>query len=422
MEKAMSVVDQAIRQHRYSGILHKRKAELLLNKQSLDLALESLDRALVFGQSAKEVDLLRTRAFILQENFDKAVELLNDLRCYEYLSREERGEMLYMESCIYEKQGDYEHMHQSLRDALLENPNHSRALERFWAAVEFCRRHRDSIDLHNYILDLNPYNYRAWFNIGHAYYSTNRYKEAMQAFEYAFLINEKFELAYRDYAEVCFEVQAYEEALKCYKEALEHFEADADVLAKIGQCLLYTDQTAKAKIYFFRALGLDQRNDEVYYYIGECYAAEKQWTSAVHFYRQAIRLDEEREDYRFSLAKAYHQLGRHKKAIPLFAHVVETAPEQTHYWTSFAQFYLDLGQLDEAMSVIEDAEINSFGADIYYCKAALLFLEGDKTSALESLREGLTEDFHRHDFFFRWVPHVKDDKDVQAIIKYFRFE
>ncbi|MEM9917583.1 MAG: tetratricopeptide repeat protein [Bacteroidota bacterium] len=420
--KAMSVINQAIAQHKFSGILHKKKAELLLTEQNSELALESLDRAEVFGQPIKDVDMLRARAFVHLGKFNEALELLGNLRFYEYLGRQERSELLFTESCIHEKLQQFEQMYESLRDALLENPDNEKALERFWVAVELCKKHQDSIDLHHYILDINPYNYRAWYNIGHAYYSTNQYVEAIEAFEYAFLINEEFEHAYRDYAEICFEMKYYDKALRCYLEFVEHFEADADILAKIGQCLQYTDKIGKAKIYFFRALGLDQRNDEVYFHIGECYAQENLWPSAIHFYRQAIRLDNEREDYLFSLAKAYMALGRNKKAAPLFLKAVEAAPEQTTYWITYALFYLKQGQMYKALEIIEDAELNSCGADIYFCKAAFLFmLEKDK-DAMEAMREGLSIDYSQHELLFELLPDRKEDKKIKDILNYFKYE
>ncbi|MEM1323993.1 MAG: tetratricopeptide repeat protein [Bacteroidota bacterium] len=421
-EKALQIVEFGLAQHQLSSDLHIRMARLQLQNQKIELALEFLDRAESFGHHQKELKFLRAKALTMTQNYHEALSLLYEIKQLHYVTKEELSDIHFQEATVYEKQELFDQMFYALKQALLENPANQRAMERMWISVELSRKHEESIYFHRALLDDDPYAYQAWFNLGHAYYSMNKYEKAIEAFEYAFVINDKFELAYRDYAEVCFELKRFDKALKCYLEALEHFDSDPDILAKVGECYEYLGNVAKAKIYFFRALNMDPRSDEVYFHIGECYAAENHLESALHFYKQAIKIDDRREDYLSSLANTYYRLGRPDKALPLFRKAIEIAPEQTSYWTEYAGYLLEMGRVYEAIELMEDAEINSIGAEIQYCKAVCHFKLGQRVQALNCTGEGLMENFAAHKLLFELAPELQADKDVKAIIRYYELD
>ncbi|MEL6865977.1 MAG: tetratricopeptide repeat protein [Bacteroidota bacterium] len=421
-DKALQIVEQALGQHPYSGELLLRKARYLVSSNQSEKAIEILDDAESLGHTLKDTDLLRAQALGYLRHYQEALGILYDLKFRHYLSRKELSDVLFQEAWIHEKLENFDRMYETLREALLENRSNHRALERIWIAVELCRKYQESIVLHHHVLDEDPYSYQAWFNLGHAYYSCNDYENAIKAFEYAFLINEKFELAYRDYGEVCFELKQYRKALNCYLEYMEQFDADSDLLAKVGECYEYLGKINKAKIYFFRALGLDQRNDEVYFHIGECYAKEGHLGSAIHFYKQAIRLDSRREDYLVALADVYLQMDKPRKALPLLRQATEIAPEETTYWIKYASYFLKTDQLEKAHRILTQALQNSFGADLHYCMSACLFGLNCRKEALHELGEGLMENFEAHSIFFQFAAAYQEDRDVKAIIRYYKGE
>ena len=422
-EKALKVVSEAIQFFPLNGQFYLTKAKLVLEQNQVKEALSLLNRAESFNVSALKVDFHRGVAYRIDQKHEQAKDLFENLKAQTSLhNRKLLSQIHYQEARIHEAEDNFHQMYFSLKSALKENPGNLKALERFWLAVEICRKHEESIVLHHFILDHDPYNYRAWFNLGHAYYSTNDYENAIRSFEYAFLINDKFELAYRDYAELCFEVRQYDKALKCYLELSKHFHADMDILVKIGQCLQQLGNLEKAKIYFFRALGLDQRNDEVYFYLAECYTQEGHFGSAVHFYNQAIKLDPNREDYKFALAKNHQRLNNSLKAKLLFEQAIELAPEQVEYWTAYARLQFDAGNLEEAMDILTMAENNSFGAEIYFCKAVILFKSNKRKAAFYAMEEGFSYDYNLHTIIYDWLPELKQDTKLSKMIDYFKGE
>lgn len=99
---------------------------------------------------------------------------------------------------------EYEGMYQALRSALEWRPGHPEALEeRFGIAVEITRKYKESIVFHQALVDDHPYTALAWFNLGQALAYEAAYEDALEALEYAFLIDPAFEMAYREYIELC---------------------------------------------------------------------------------------------------------------------------------------------------------------------------------------------------------------------------
>ncbi len=418
-EKALEVNNLALAYYKYSPKLHTRKAKLLIENQQEELGIESLDRAEIFGQSFVETDILRARAHCFMQDYSTAFDFLDDLKLNYFTSAEESSLIALEEALIHEKLEDFEKMFFALRNAIRKNPFNEHALQKMWLAVELSKKHQDSIEIHTEVIDANPYAYQAWFNLGNAYYFERRYKEAIDAFEYAFIINEKFEPAYKEFAEVCFHLKLHKKAIDALEDALPFFQSDSELLLKIGEAYEYQRDFAKAKIYLYRALGLDCKNDEVFYHLGECYSKEGEFSSAIHFYRQALKIDDMREDYMVGLAIAYSQTGNYQKALPLFQKATEIGPEVSSNWVQFAHFLVSIEGLDEAMEAIEEAEENAYCADILYCKAALLFKKGDRSNALNYLGEALMDSYYDRETFFSFVPELREDRDIKAILRYY---
>lgn len=238
-EKALEVIDIALSNFKFSSKLHTRKARLLIEHRQEELALESLERAEIFGQSFIETDILRARAHYYMKNYSLALELLADLKLNYYTSGSETSSIYLEEALIYERMEEFDQMFRMLKLAIHHDPFNQSALERMWLAVELTKNHEQSLEIHYAVIDENPYSYQAWFNLGHAHYFLNEYEEALIAFEYAFITNERFEPAYKEFAEVCFHLKHYRQALEALEEALTFFQSDSELLVKIGQCHEY---------------------------------------------------------------------------------------------------------------------------------------------------------------------------------------
>ncbi len=422
LEDALDVLDTALEHFKDSATLHIRKARLLIYKKDIDKALESLNRAEIYGEESFEVDILRVRALCYQKNFDEANALLTDLKIKYFPYSDKLSDVYCIEALLYERQEHYEQMYMALKDALLENPENMEALRRMFMCVEFSRKHRESIQLHLQLIDEKPYSHLAWYNLAHAYYSTSQYDEAIEAFEYSYLINEQYQDAYLDCANLCHSLHKWEKALECYLAALPLINPDEEVLMRIGECYIQLGNYEKAKIYLYRALSHNPKDEEVYFHIGEAYAKEGKWDNAIHFYKQAVKLMPERDDFLTALARNTEKLGLEEEAIALYKRSIQLIPDFSENWVEMASIYIRKNQADVAISILEEGDKHTISSEMYYCNAVCYFMKDQRKEALEFLKEGLLDNFDKHTLIFELNPELKSNKDVQAIIRYYTNE
>lgn len=418
-DKALETVERALQYHRYSVDFYIRKAQILIDNEQDAQALSVLEQATAFAPAEPEIALLRAEALAHVGMQEEAFDLLNELK------KNAEGEVLcdiyVCEAMLFELNEEYERVFYALKAALLENPRHQEALERLWLCVETTRKYEESVKLHQEILDLDPYSYLAWYNLGHAQSYLGNYDEAIEAYEYAFIINNKFEFAYRDCAELCFEIKQYRKALRCYLELLEHIDSDSDVHFCIGQCYQQLEDYASARSYYNQALQSDPLNDEVLYCIGECHAEEKRWKSAIRYYQKALQIEDTREEYYAALAEAYFEMGDTEKAETNFKIALDLAPDQIQIWMQYTGFLIDTDQVDEALEALQEAESFSIGAEILYCRIACLFALGRRQEAFYWLGEALEEDYDMHRSLFEMMPSLEHDPEVTSLISTYLF-
>jgi len=304
----------------------------------------------------------------------------------------------------------------SLKAALFVDPHHREALERIWLCIETTKKYDESVSLHKQLIDLEPYSYLAWYNLGHAQAYLGNYHEAVEAYEYAFIINEKFEFAYRDCAELCFEIKKYRKALRCYLELLEYSGPDTELYCSIGQCHQQLEDYDTARKYYLKALQSDPLNDEMLFHIGECYAEEGRAKNALRYYKKAIQIETNREEYYAAIAEAYFELGDEIKAEAQIKKAIDLAPDQIQYWMQYTGFLIASDRVEDALAVLETAEDYALGAELLYSRIACLFALGRRQEAFYWLGEALLEDFDMHSALFDLMPSLENDGDVISMI------
>ncbi len=420
MDKAIEVVDLALNQFKYRAEFYITKAKLLIRDQKFLEALEIVNQAEVISPFEHELIILKARCFGGLGKEKEAIELLDEIRTY--ASRNDLADIYICESYIFEKRKKYGKMFTALKEALVIDPLHLEALERMWICVELEKNYEDSIVFHNKLIERNPYNFLAWYNLGHAYSCIGEYEKAISAMEFSFIINENFDIAFLECADICCLVSDYRKALNIYEEANAIFGPDSELLLQISECHLKLENLISAKANLFSALRLDPYNDEIYFLLGECYLKEKSLHSAINAYRRAINIEDGREEYYEGIAKAYVQLGDNETAAIYFEKATEIAPEQEMLWYQYTSLLVKLNRVEDALSVLDDAEEYAVGPELLYCRAVCLSILGMKKEALIILDEALVDNFEMHDKLFELDPSLKFDKDILSIINYYEGE
>lgn len=417
-EEALRVISHAFEQFKevnnIAPELYALKASLLAEIEQEDLALRYLDTALVISPQNIQLLVVKAEILVRLERYEEAEDVISNVKAFG--SKRELEFIYLLEAEIAENTDAYGKMFDALRRVLRINPNNEEALSRMWLAMELSERYEDSIDLHTMITDEQPYSYLAWHNLGHAYLGLSNYESAIEAYEFAIVANENFEYAYRDCAAAYLQLRNFQRAHDLYMEVIERFEADTDVLSKLGYCQQKLDMHTSAVVSYKRSLDMQPQNDEAHFRLGECLALQGDFKAAIMAFQKAIKLDKLREEYVFALAQTYSLMGELDLASQAFCKANEIAPEIIEYWLGHAKFYRDHKDHDASLEIIEEAEMNIEAVDLMYSRVICLFNLGRRGEALYFLQEALFENFYLHTMLFDELPHLEVDSDVQRII------
>lgn len=421
-QKALDVTDWALLHHKFSATLHAKKAQLLIKTNSAELALESLDRAEMFGNCFIEMDLLRIKAYIKLQDFLRGDEVLSNLRLNYQLTAIQLSQTYLFDALIQKEQGLYVQMYQSLKLSLRANPGNQKALRQIWLAVEMSRQYEDGIDFHHELLEEDAYQYLTWFNLAHSYYRSCEYDLAMEAYEFSFVTNETFLPAYLNYVETAIQQEKYYLAINCLETARCHFDLNEEMLLNMGICHSKIHFYDKARNYLFQALRLDNYNPDIYFYIGQSYAKEGRQQNALYYFKKSIELDPTNEDYQLVIAQAYADLNESKKADSHFTLATTLAPYRSELWSAHTTFLLNEKEDLKAYDMVLEATQFTYGADLYYCAAASLF-RLNRPNYVQYLEEALIENFELRNVFFSLIPECsRNDAMLIAMIRYYRGE
>lgn len=416
-DKALEVVDLAISQYQYRSEFYITKARLQLNTQKVKDCLHTLELVESIAPYEREISIIKIRALAILKRFKEAFDIIDHMKAFSTPS--EKAELLVGESYIYEYMKDHHKMYITLEEAVRLDWKNEEAMERIWVSAELSRNYKASVRLHQEILDIDPYNYQAWYNLGHGYSCLNKYDEAINALEYSFIVNPHFESAYLDCADICFQIRDFQKALDIYMEAHKRFDTNQELFVNIAHCLIELNDISGAKQWLIKSIKYDGYNDEAYYLLAQCYASEGVWYNAINAYHKAIELDDRREEYYLGLAQTYVMVEDFNKATINFQMATETGPEDIRSWREYIFFLLKLNLIEEAFLVLEESDEYCAGPDLDCCRAIAHFKSGDETEFFHLLEEVLQEDYSLHTLIFDILPELRVHPKVTAMIKYY---
>lgn len=394
-EKMETVADYAIEQNPYSSEFLVRKAELQLHKKDYEACLAWLEKAIILDSHEIDIYLIKSDVFIETNQIDKAQETLE--LALEMVDPDERDAVYAQLSDIFEMKEDFDSAYNCLVQALSINPQSEEALHKTAHIVEMTDRFDESVSLHKDIIDKDPYNWLAWYNLGRAYTGVSLYEKALEAFEFVMAINEDFDLAYREAADVWYRKEDFEKAIHMFESAQEKSGGYEDYSFRIGLCFERNNDLKGARFHYRKAVRMDPYLDEAFFRIGETYRAESRYDAAVVNYKKALKIDDENEFYLTALIRIYQLLERQDEQLYYRRRLANVRPDVLNYWIELIQTQYAQDEVHEALDTVLDA-MQRCGtySEFYYLESVLLWKAGKQKESLHILEHALTEDYKRH--------------------------
>ena len=382
LPKALEASDISLEYFPFSSSLLLRKADLLISTRRYRDALEILERAELFDANDINLHILKTDAYLALDRQDKAVEVLEEaITRYE---GEEKVELLFELADVYDDYEEFDKVFDCLKLVLEEDPTSEEALYKICFWTDFTGRNEESIRVHLRIIDEHPYSELAWFNLAAAYQGLKLYEKAIDAYQYALVIDEKFDYAYRNIGDAYIRMRKYKEAIEALEKVLELSKPEEVIYEAIGHCYDRMKNFAQARFHYRKASHLNPEDSKLYYKIACTYYNEDQLAPAVKQLETALKIHRHQPEYNLLMGECMLQQGQLKEAIQYFSTIVRMKPKKIAGWEAlirclyYAEYYSEARQ--QALAALEIT--NQKPIFIYYLSAILLAMGKPKEALL----------------------------------------
>jgi len=416
---ALEAAETGAEQYPFSSTMLIRKADLLIATHKYRDALSLLDHAAMLDSSDINVYILKTDAYLALDKQEKAVEILE--QALALFTGEERISLLFELADVYDDYQEFEKVFDCLKLILEDEPNNEEALYKICFWTDFTGRNEESIKLHQKIIDEFPYNELAWFNLAAAYQGIKLYEKALDAYQYAIVINEKFDYAYRNMGDAYIRLKKYKEAIEVLQKVLELTKPEALIFEALGFCYDRLHNNAQARFYYRKASHITPEDSKLFYKIACTYFNEAQWESAAKQLETALKLQRHQLEYNLLMGECKMQQGYYKDAIQYFSAIVTTRPKNKKGWEALVRCLYKAGYFEEAKDQVTAALKISNGQPIFlYYLSAILFALGKTKEATLQLEHAMAKSPKLVKQFVELNPAILQNHHVVDVISRFK--
>jgi tetratricopeptide (TPR) repeat protein len=416
LDYAMDVAEKSLIQYPYSAVLLLKKAQILFDLKQLFPALELLDVAAIYDSSEIGIPLLRAEIYTFQSKYKEAVALLQDLLSTT-TEREELSD-IYLQLCdVYEDWEKYHEVYDCLIACLQIDTQNEEALSRFNYCVEITEKFADSIPFHQHLIDIDPYNEFAWYNLACAYRGMKEYEKSINAFEYVLAINDDADYVYQDMADLHYKNGAFQKALDVLKDMTETFEPDDEIYFLQGKCHEALGNMKMARYCFKKAVRDNPSLSDAYFRIGETYKQEGLWEQAYKSFQKANELEKEQYEFCLAMAEAALEIGENDVALDACESAIDIFVKRYEAYFILAKVMALNGDTNSARQVLlTGAEVCKTSIELNYGICAVAFMEDKLKEGEVLLRLLLEEDYNKHVILFDFNEDLKEQQLIQRIL------
>lgn len=381
--KALEAAELATDQYPYSSVLLIRKADVLLSSRRYQEALFVLNKSELLDSTDIKLYILKTDVLLALDQQEKAVILLE--RALQLFEGEDRIELLFELADVYDDYEEFDKVFDCLKIILEEEPNNEEALYKICFWTDHTGRNEESIRIHQKIIDAFPYNELAWFNLAAAYQGLKLFEKAIDAYQYAVTIEEKFDYAYRNMGDAFIRLRKYKEAIEALERVLELSKPEDVIYEAIGHCYDRLHQYAQARFYYRKASHMNQGDSRLFYKIACTYFNEEQWEASAKQLDHSLQIHRRQAEYNLLMGECKMQLGFFKEAIQYFSNVVRVRAHNKTGWEALIRCLYKGEFFEEALEQSRAALRNTDNKPIFlfYKSAALLALGRTKEAILQ---------------------------------------
>lgn len=416
---ALEAAELGAVQYPYSSSIKLRWADMLIGNRSFHQALTILHEVELLDPQELDLYILKTDVYLALDQPEKALQLLETVK--DQFTGESRIELLYELADVYEDYEAFDEVWNCLKMILEQDPTQDEALYKICFWTDFTNKNEESILLHQNIINEEPYSEVAWFNLGAAYQGLKLYEKAIDAYQYVIAIDDKFEFAYRNMGEAYIRLRRYKNAIEVLERCLEISMPEDIIYEAIGTCYEKLKQNTLARLYYRKAIHLDNSLHKVHYKIAYTYLIEKKWEMAQRVLETCLKFDRFNPDYNLAMGECYMQLSEIEEAIKYLAIAVRERPRNTKMWEAYLRSLYYGEHYEEALFHLDKVQQTLGRKAIWkYITSAIQIAMGYQKEGLLSLEQALQEAPKLVKRFIMFDPTLLQYKKVAALITQYK--
>jgi len=406
---------------KYARSIHPDSISFLLKEAELFALNGKKDRALSLLEKVEKVTPFDPEVFVIKGNIYSILQIF-DLAIVSYkkalsLADEQKDDIYFRIGLAYQSIGQFNLALDNYKLCLQDNILNEGCLSELVSCCEFGDLYDKGIELINSIIDEDPYNCIAWYHLGELYTKQGSYLNALKAFEYCLLINDRFAPAYLDMAQVYLMNDQFEEAIEAYKTAFEYCHPDSYTYYNLGECYEQLKKWDEARDYYQKAIKSDPFMAQAWYGMGVTYEEEERWYEATYYIKKAIENDDANGEYWLALGDCEYQLRNQPEAEDCYKKAIKLDPDNADVWMAYCDLLHDFNMDLKATEIMgESISYNPLNAELHYRQSAYLFLSGKIEDSMIKLENAVQLDYNLHHLLFEIAPMMQNDDRINWII------
>ena len=345
---SLRAVELGKRLHPTSGVLDMKRAKIYLATGDTNKALRILSN--LVEDSDPEITFLKIEALSKLDRNLEAYELAKELVDDE---NDDLDILCIDLAMIFMGEGKFEYALELLKAGDNHNPKNIDLL----FDMAFCQEQKvmlpEAIQTYNRIIQLDSFVSEAWFNLGQVYFLLNQYENAIEAYDYALVINEKDNISLIQKGHSHFQLGQWQLAINIYLEYLHTTSDKWQVWLFIAECFEKMENFAKALYYYKLSYKEMEDNYEAIVGIAICLLEMDQFQESLEYINKSLEIGSEMADSWIYMAEAKVGLGEYKEALDAYHQAVSIDPNQPDALLAMGNIYMDFADFKTALKYYE---------------------------------------------------------------------
>lgn len=251
------------------------------------------------------------------------------------------------------------------------------------------------------VTELEPDYYEAWEALGSAFFSLERFEEALSSFERVIEIMPGSAEAWYEHGVCLSELGRKAEAINSYNRALAENLYFSEAWNNKGSLQVELKQYEEAILSFSQALDIDPQSSMLWTNYGLAFYKSNQFEKAISSFEAAVGVDSENDKAWSCLGKAFASLEQYENATVALKNAVNLQPNDFEHWLNLGVFFRNTGRLENARDAyMKVIDLNSNCCQAHTDLGVILNKFGLFEDAIVSIDQAIHIDIEDH---FAWI-------------------